>query len=163
LGEDHNESYDKWRAFYLEREGKREKHALDEHTLQTMSDMRKEHDRQEEIEGLESLREEEPSFCNYCGSQIPRDSVFCETCGKKLNQSSTLEFSNSKICDHSDKTFRESICWTEDGKAKLLRCTKCGTLFLVNIHDDAELFSEAFADSGCSTDDDMGDHDWHDY
>lgn len=25
-----------------------------------------------------------PRFCRYCGSQIPNDSMFCETCGKDL-------------------------------------------------------------------------------
>jgi hypothetical protein len=106
-----------------------------------MAEEREEHYRQEEVDELEFLREEEEelSFCNYCGSQIPDDSVFCKTCGKELdNQSSTPEFSNSKICDHSDKAARESIGWAEDGKSKVFRCTKCGTLFLVNVHDDAE-------------------------
>jgi len=142
LTENHDESYEKWRAFYLDRERKREKHAksflgrlerfvserkgssdglyrpprpmrishamtlqdLDEHTLQMMAEAREEHDRQEELEmaemreeydrrdelehELESSRaeiEEHGTYCEYCDSEIPVDSVFCKTCGKKLN------------------------------------------------------------------------------
>ena len=44
-------------------------------------------------------------FCNYCGAQVPDDSIFCNKCGKRLVLESHIK---SKTNMHTVKITRES-------------------------------------------------------